>query len=557
MSVLGVVMNVSGFRLLICTALLLSACGGGGGGNSTASNGTNSGTTSGTDSNNTTISYSESSRTINSECPLTQTLLTDGSRADGMRIDDISWLQTVQLDPDHADTRMVAGKAIKLRVDLLADTNPLSPLQRVARIYDPATGSCTDLTLSGPSRVPATSNVESITATAYSVTIPSNLVKPGMSVSVLFNDSTGRSAAEADETYRVLRPAIAAAVTETVRVIPIKLSTKQGSFSSPQDLSNLLTRLYPVTTVNVVETAPYVISLSLIDTLTLLDGTYVGTIGQMQNLLSLIDDYCLSLNGGSSNARTAPKCIGLLPSNLIFRPVGSTTSQVVGLAYVGGVTMISRSVDVVDTSTSSPYVSNHWISFDAMTVAHEYGHLLNLDHANCGSPSMLDSRLYSDGRLGDGAGWDAIRDVYFSSQRLLNGQPQFADVMSYCGKEWMSDRGYLATLGYRSGAAYISGRVDGQEAESGQWLKLSLHPEGWKVSKVGFAPATLRKTDLTLTVESDQGMSDLGLRSAMVSEHDVTDNFGPFYVNVGQRKPHQFRVKNKGMELARFPMNKK
>jgi len=546
-------MYVLSYRSLILVAVLVAGCGGsgGGGGNTTAA------PTNGGNTGNSTISYTDSSRTINSECPITQTLMTEGARADGMRIEEISWLQTVQLDPDHADTRMVAGKVIKLRVDLLADTNPLSPLQRIVRVYDPSNESCTDLTLTGPNRVPNSINVESISATAYSVTIPANLVKPGMSVSVLFNDNTGRSAAEADETYRVLKPTIAPAVTETIRIIPIKLLTQQGFFSSPQDMSDLITRLYPITNVNVIETAPYTLSLSLIDSLTLLlGGTYVGTIGQMQNLLSLIDDYCQSLNGGFSNARTAPKCVGLLPANLIFRPTGSTTSQVVGLAYVGGVTMLARSVSEVDTSTNNPYVSSHWISFDAMTVAHEYGHLLNLDHANCGSPSMLDSRLYTDGRLGKGSGWDALRDIYFSSTRLLNGQPQFADVMSYCGKEWMSDRGYLATLGYRSGSAYIAGRVDGQDAESGQWLKISLQPEGWKVSKVGFAPATLRHTDLTLAVDSAQGTAELKLRSAMVSEHDVTDNFGPFYVNIGQRKPHQLRIRAKGMELARVPLNK-
>ncbi len=540
------------YRPLALLTILLAGCGGSGGGGNTTAAPTNGGNTS-----NPTISIGESSRTINSECPITQTLLTDAARADGMRIEEVSWLQTVQLDPDHADTRMVAGKAIKLRVDLLADTNPLSPLQRIVRVFDPSNGSCMDLTLTGPSRVPSSMNIESLSATAYSVTIPAALVKPGMSVSVLFNDNIGRSAVEADETYRVLKPVIAPAVTETIRLIPIRLLSQQGFFSSPQDMSDLITRLYPVTDVNVIESEPYTLSLSLIDSLTLLlGGTYAGTIGQMQNLLSLVDDYCQSLNSGFRNPRTAPKCVGLLPSNLIFRPTGSTTSQIVGLAYVGGVTMLARSVSEVDVSTSSPYVSSHWISFDAMTVAHEYGHLLNLDHANCGSPTMLDSRLYADGRLGNGAGWDAIRDLYFSSQRLLNGQPQFADVMSYCGKEWMSDRGYLATLGYRTGSANIAGRVDSQDAENGQWLKLSLQPDGWKVSKVGFAPATLRQTDLSVSVEGDHAVTELKLRSAMVSEHDVSDNFGPFYVNIGQYKPQQLRIRAKGMELARVPINR-
>lgn len=540
------------WKALVISSFLLTACGGGGGGGGGEQS---TSTTTNPITSSPPITVDNSSRTINSECPITQTLMPAGERGDDMHINDVSWLQTVQLDPDHPETRMVAGKAIKLRVDLLATTNPLSPLERVARIYDPVSRSCTDLALTGPSRVPASTNVESLT-TAYSVTIPAELVKPGMSVSVLFNDNTGRSTAEANQTYRVLRPVIRPAITETIRVIPIQLLTQQGSFSSTQDLSDLITRLYPVTNVNVVVQQPFQLSSSLISNLlSLLGGTYQGTIGQMQTLLSQVDDHCQSLNGNASNPRTAPKCVALLPSNLIFRPTGSTTSQIVGLAYVGGITMLTRSVASVDTSISSPYVSGHWIGFDAMTFAHEYGHLLNLDHGNCGSPSMLDPRLYSDGRLGGGAGWDAIRDLYFSSQRLLNGQPQFADLMSYCGKEWMSDRGYLASLGYRSGSAYVSGRLDQAQAQD-QWLKISLTPDGWQTRKVGFAPATLRSTDLTLDVESDTGINQMALQSAVVSEHAVTDNFGPFYVNIGQRKPHQLRVRSKGMELARLPMNR-
>ncbi|MBA4151085.1 MAG: hypothetical protein C0509_00865 [Acinetobacter sp.] len=543
---------LNNWKVLTVASILLAGCGGSGGGGGGQSTST---TTNPTTTASPPVTVDDSSRTINSECPITQTLMPSGERGDGLRIDDVSWLQTVQLDPDHPETRMVAGKAIKLRIDLLANTNPLSPVERVARVYDPATQNCTNLALSGPSRVPASTNVESLT-TAYSVTIPADLVKPGMSVSVLFNDNTGRSTTEANQTYRVLRPVIRPAITETIRVIPIQLLTQQGSFSSTQDLSDLITRLYPVTNVNVVVQQPFQLSSGLISSLLgLLGGTYQGTIGQMQTLLSQVDDHCQSLNGNASNPRTAPKCVALLPSNLIFRPADSTTSQIVGLAYVGGITMLTRSVASVDTGITSPYVSGHWIGFDAMTFAHEYGHLLNLDHANCGSPSMLDPRLYNDGRLGGGAGWDAVKDVYFSSQRQLNGQPQFADVMSYCGKEWMSDRGYLASLGYRSGSAYVSGRLDEAQAQD-QWLKISLTPDGWQARKVGFAPATLRNTDLTLDIESDSGLNQMALRSAVVSEHAVTDNFGPFYVNIGQRKPHQLRVRSKGMELARFPMNR-
>ena len=46
-----------------------------------------------------------------------------------------------------------------------------------------------------------------------------------------------------------------------------------------------------------------------------------------------------------------------------------------------------------------------------------------------------------------GAGYDSGRGFYFSSRQAgADGLPQFADLMSYCSKEWPSDRGYRLAL---------------------------------------------------------------------------------------------------------------
>lgn len=527
---------------MILLALALTACGGGGGGGASSSSPTSAPPP-------LTLTTGEGFRVVESDCPVTQTL--GEPRGDAMRIAQVRWLQTVQLDHDHHDTRLVANKSAKLRVDLLASGSPLSPATMRLRVHDPASGQCTDIALSGPSRVPGTVD-EAFLGNAFVATLPAELVKPGLSVTLVFDDAEGRSAAEADLTYRVLWPDIAPAVIETLRVIPVRLLSQNGYFTPSSALGPLLERLYPVSQVNVVQESPFEVSAGLLGTLTtLLGGTYVGTPGQMQTLLALLDDHCSSLNGNARNARTAPKCLALLPDNLIFRPSGSN-SQIVGLAYVGGITMLARSVSQVDNlSVSSPYASSHWISFDAMTVAHEYGHLLNLDHANCGSPSMLDSRLYPDGRLGGGGGWDAVRNVYFSSQRLSAGQPQFADVMSYCGKEWPSDRGYLASMAYRVGSGLISARESEPEE---RWLRVMLTPSGWQAREVAFAPATLRPASVDAEFDDEPGRLH-SLQSAVVSEHDQVDNFGPFYMRLDQQRAEQVQLRSRGMLLARVPVH--
>jgi hypothetical protein len=232
----------------------------------------------------------------------------------------------------------------------------------------------------------------------------------------------------------------------------------------------------------------------------------------------------------------------VFPNNLTFR---SATGQVVGIAYVGGITMMAQSVSATDVfSQLSPYGTSHWLDFRALTVAHEYGHLMNLDHAACGGPTDTDRRLYPDGRLGGGAGFDTRRQFYFSSQRLNNsGQPQFGDLMSYCTKEWSSDRGYLATLSYRSGG---SARVaaDASTRDS-QWLKISRQGERWVLRPVDFTPATLRVTDVVFEALGQQGLSALPVYSAVIADAPEPTH-GPYYVDLGDLSPQRVSMSGLG-----------
>lgn len=523
-------------------SLMLTACGGGGGGGAAAVTG------GGQVNTVVTTTPGGGSRQISGDCSFSQTL--GSARGDGLRIASVRWLQTVAQDPADAATRLMAGRAVKVRVDVLADRVVGNPTTRRLRVFDPTTSSCTDYTLSGPSSVPVSSDVETL-ATAYTATLPASAVKPGMSVAIYLDDATGRTATEADQTYRYYEPVVASPVTAQVRIIPITFAGSTGYVGSSAEVARLLERMMPVTQVSISTEAPYTPTLLNLGGLLATGLTNVGSLANMQTLLSEIDDHCASLNGSQASARSAPKCIGVFPDNLVFKTVVSSTSQYVGLAFVGGITLVAQSLSSVErNSITSPYSGSHWLGDQAVTIAHEFGHLLNLNHGNCGGATGLDSRLYGDGRLGSGAGYDSYRDFYFSATRQSGGVSQFADLMSYCGKEWMSDRGWQAALGYISPAASVAARA--AAAEPQQWLKISRLPDGsWRVRPVDFAPGSLQDSAYRLAVTSAAGEESLPLQGAVTS--DSSDQLqGPYYVNLGARQAALARLLRDGSQLAQW-----
>lgn len=519
-------------QLVALLALVLSACGGGGGGGSVGPQ-PNAG---GQLQPGTTTSPDGRSRQVNAPCSFTQVL--SSARNDNRRIDRVSWVQTAELDATAVSTQLIANKPVLARVDLLTGNASASPARAYMLVSNGNT--CSRIDLTKPNSIPTRVDRESLD-TAYHASIPANLVQPGASVSIVFDDDEGRSATEADQTYRVFRLPVSSSITETIRVIPITYRGQNGFVTSNSDLANFMVRLHPITSFSMATEAAFAPP-SLSQSPVGLLGTGQESFVTMQAVLAELDDECARRNGAQSSARTAPKCLGVFPNNLTFR---SATGQVVGIAYVGGITMMAQSVSATDVfSQLSPYGTSHWLDFRALTVAHEYGHLMNLDHAACGGPTDTDRRLYPDGRLGGGAGFDTRRQFYFSSQRLNNsGQPQFGDLMSYCTKEWSSDRGYLATLSYRSGG---SARVaaDASTRDS-QWLKISRHGEHWVLRPVDFTPATLRVTDVVFEALGQQGRSALPVYSAVIADAPEPTH-GPYYVDLGDLSPQRVSMSGLG-----------
>lgn len=558
---------LKGIPIALAT-MLLSACGGGGGGSTTSP--TLNGVTASVQPPAVTAADG-SARTIQSSCPITQKLTTTAV-GDNLRINDIQWLQTVQLDAAATTTRLVANKDVKVRIDVLSDTVRAIPNQLALRVFDPATNGCTLIVLATPTQVP-TSIDQTTLSTAFVGTIPANLVKSGMNATLQVDDSTGRTATEANQTYRYVQPQVIAIAPQVIKIIPITVAGVTGHFTSTADMTTLIKRLYPISDVTVIMQPPVSLLSLALTNLTSLVSQLVGTLGIMNNALSELDDVCNTLNGPQANALVSPKCVGLFPDNLIFKPA-TGSGQITGLAYVGGTTLIANSVSSIENlSTSDPY-QGAWIAQSAMTVAHEIGHIFSLNHGNCGGPSGLDPRLYPDGRLDGSAGYDAVRNLYFSSTKMNSGgSPIFSDVMSYCNVPWTSDRGYKVALSYLSGGAAdvttaanivptaSAARVTSTAAESiaastpaKQWFKISLTPKGWLIRHSSFAPSTLKSSDLSLQVISQNGTETLPLFSTVISAGDGVTNYGPYYIDLAERKLAGLSIISNGMEMAKLPI---
>lgn len=518
---------------LAFVSFFLTACGGSGGG--------------GSESTNRSVAASSS-------CSPQQTI-TANSRNDGLRISNVEWLQTVGQSASSTTTRLVGEKSTLVRVDLLSNTGDLAPTRGELFVSDGSR--CRSIPLQGPERVPTTVNLDNL-ATAFTATIPAELMRPGVSITVVFDDNEGRSSAEAAQVRRTFNPQVSAAVTERLYIIPLQHRGVDGYVESPTQLAGLLEDMLPISKINT-ELRPVFAAPSLQNASNSgLVGTLFGGRGKtrsdfdtMVRVLDEVDELCASLPGRSNNAAVSAKCLGVFPDNIEFAGSALTpNSRIVGVAQIGGTAMLTESVSNVDMPTvQSPYEGGHWLAFRAVTVAHEYGHLLNLDHAACGVSGTTDSRLYRDGRLGGKAGYDSRRKFYFNSaRRNSSGQLQFGDLMSYCLKEWTSDLGYRAMLSYRTGAASAN-RVDGPTTS--RWLKLSPTQQGWKLRMVDFAPDTLELADEVLMAKSLLGIEQLPVYQSMLA--DAPDQtLAPRYIELANWPLLEMRLSSKGVLLQQW-----
>ena len=473
------------------------------------------------------------SQTYAGECQAAQTIA--GARNDNLRIDSVRYLQVVEQDADSSNALLVSNKALRLRVDILANAGTLAPVRRTAQVFSPSTGNCQTFALSGPDSLP--SRVDSTRLDeAFTVDLPASLIQSGITITIVLDDNQGRSRTEAAQAIRIVKPEVVLGVDETIRIIPLRYKDQVG-YATPSAIKSIIERTTGISSVRVMtESAISPKAFTDNNGFLIFQGTpgkYSST--QLGRALDEVDAECDRLNGAQASVRSSPKCLGVFPDNVSFSSNGlGSSGEIVGVAYVGGKSMMAQSVSDSDaTSISSPYAAVHWLNFRAVTVAHEYGHLLNLNHAACGTSGNRDGKSYSDGRIGsNGAGYDSARDFYFSAnQRNSTGALQFGDLMSYCQKEWPSDLGYRAGALYRSAGA-SSRQASAREIASKRWLKITGFDGQWAVRAVYTAPSSLAATTMQLRMSAADGQHELRLQRPLIADMPLVSASGPYYVEL-------------------------
>ena len=451
--------------MTLSAAIALAACGGGGGGGSSAGGGTTppggggatppggGGTTppggGGTTPPSTDVSDGTPAASItrtSNGCSIAQA--TGGFQDKGLTIEEVNWIQVVQQNITDPKVRLVANKDLRLRVDVTASTAgksiPSTATLRVAL----NNGSCKDYTLTTSATTAPTIIDRSTLRFSYVAMIPAAEVNNNLkSIQFAIDSARESTPAAADRLYAELPITIENEVAEEVVIIPIAFQSQTGNFAPDTQMAALIRRTTPGENVTITpHTTITTASLTTANAMLVNDGIYTFSYQRMLDALNEVESICYDLNPGFITVASTKKCAAAFPANVRFTDKGT---RIVGVAFVGGLSLLSTSFDATDVvGVNGPYGAG-WLDQYATTFIHEFSHVNTLNHANCGSPDTIDSDLYADGTLGEGGGYDVGRNFYFSGP--AGG---FYDVMAYCGsKVWTSDKGYQKMVAYKNAAA--------------------------------------------------------------------------------------------------------
>ena len=302
---------------------------------------------------------------------------------------------------------LVANRAVLAKVNVTAAAASGSKPTGVIRVANAAGQLLQELPLAAPSTaLPSSVPLRPSLADSYTVTIPANLVQPGMRVTPQLTPAATNQT--------TLTPRVGGGVAIRLVVVPIQIGTTVGQIVDRPDAA-LLARM-PVASVTRENRAPFVSR-----AVTSLPTTGTQWSDAFPRILNELDDLHLLENASSRTyyyGFVPKRSFGL--AGIGFRP---------GNAAIG-----------FDIPSQPDAVKE--------TMVHELGHNLSLMHAPCGGPAGADPQYpYANARLGAGTrfiwGFDA------ELQRFVDPTPGDAhDLMSYCSGDWFSDYNYRKMQGY-------------------------------------------------------------------------------------------------------------
>lgn len=563
---------------IILLATLMTACGGAGGGSgsgsSTPAPGGGTPTTPTTPTtplpgDDSTVPAATLTRSASGTgCTVTQ--LTGGKGDYSLEIKDVSWLQVVQQDMVDTDSRLAAKKETRVRIDVTTSRTGVPMPASAKMVLGSSTGACQTVALtSAATTAPTTVDRATLTKSYVGVIPAGQLGADVVSWQVAVDDMRASSAAAADRLYRSGTIEVVPEITENIVVRPITFQGQTGVLPSEADLKALLKRTYPHNDFAITyEAAITPTPLKPENAESVSGGIYTFSFQRATDTIAELDFQCfdrspLEIKMDPNGLRRMTKCFSAWPSNIRFNAQGGGNLGGVAL----GTSLMSLSFSSVDdSSVTSPYLGGHWLNQGATVLGHEFGHVMALGHASCGTTDQVDSDLYPDGRIGtNGGGYDTGRGYYFST-----AGGSFSDTMSYCGKGWTSDLAYRKVMAYKNGdldaaaptsSARVMARETGdhdhdayaqQTAPSVQGMVIRFYKiKGVWVPRLGYAPPNAVASGL----HQDASFISSALKG--ISVHTIESHYGelssgPYFIKATPQALALVKGLLKPSELLKF-----
>lgn len=460
-----------------------------------------------------------------SACRLSQAF---GNRRDkGLKINGVYWLQVVQQRANDPRAALSSGKPVRVRVDVTSPRNGV-PLPAEAQIMlRRDNGSfCKRYTLRSKARyAPQQVDPETLSG-SYTVDIDGRDVKPGSFYEIVVDANYPSTDHVAKRLRRNGRLPVRAPISGQIVILPIEFKTSRSQLPAPSELVRLIGRTTPLSSVRVTTAASVAPSMLNSSRYTQVGQEYRFDVSDMQSLLMKMDDHCLELQaddpGQDEDGFIPLHCFAVYPPNITFYDSGRQV-RITGAAYTGGLTALVPSFSETDIYQSVTPYEGQWLSPEASTLLHEFGHLMGLRHANCGGVKSNDQRLYRDGGLGQGGGFDPGREFYFAGPKLS----LLHDVMSYCHPRWISDRGYRAMMEFKHNSQLFN-------ATDKQWVRLSWQGEEWSARIISASIARPESLIPSKHGVDARYISDMLIDVPMLTyESDIPESkHGPFFVEL-------------------------
>ncbi|HUR94078.1 MAG TPA: hypothetical protein VMY76_05815 [Gemmatimonadales bacterium] len=324
-----------------------------------------------------------------------------------LRIDGMYLTQSVQTY--GGSVPLVKDRDGFLRVFVTAtESNLAAPSVRVRFYLGGALASESTIAAPGLS-VPLSPNEGSLTS-SWNLPVPKALIQP--SLSVVAEVDPGNAVGEADETDNAFPTTgtplpldVRTTSTFNVRMVPIVQSAngRSGNVTNANKDGFLAAtmRLHPLASFSADLRAPYTTNAPAVDKDNA-NNAWTTILGQLDALRAA---------DGSSRFYFG-----------VLNPAYS--SGVAGIGYVGGKSALGWDKNGADA-----------------VAAHEWGHNWGRRHAPCGTAGNPDPDFpYAGGVIG-------VYGLDVQAQSLK--PPTSADLMGYCGSEWISDYTYEGVLNYR------------------------------------------------------------------------------------------------------------